>query len=90
MSAAKPQLQVQSRKNGLVIALPNHQNIGGLAKHFQTRGDNELVFSEIKTTGRKRANADAPVKIGSPAAEDGADSGKRKKRETGSAADDLA
>ena len=86
MSAAKPQLQVQSRVNGLVIALPNHQNIGGLAKHFSTRGDNELVFADVKTTGRRR-KADDSMRIGSPA-EEPADKSRGKK--AAPAADDLA
>lgn len=94
MSAAKaaiiPQLQVQSRLNGLVVALPNHSNIGGLAKHFNSKGDNELVFAEVKTTGRRRS-AETPMRIGSM--EKGAESkpaARGKKASAAPAADDLA
>lgn len=94
MSAAKPALQVQSRVNGLVIALPNHQNIAGLAKHFNTRGDNELVFADVKTTGRRRAPAGESMRIGSPAEEPGEATARapRKARPAAPAADgsDLA
>lgn len=94
MSAAKPALQVQSRVNGLVIALPNHQNIAGLAKHFNTRGDNELVFADVKTTGRRRAPSGESMRIGSPAEEPGEAAARapRKARGAAPAADgsDLA
>lgn len=93
-----PQLQVQSRTNGLVIALPNHQGVAGLAKHFNTRGDNELIFAEVKVTaaGRRKAASGEHMKIGSPAEEgedtaaNGKTAGRKRTAPAAGAADDLA
>lgn len=87
--SVKPALQVQSRVNGLVVALPNVKGIDGLAKHFKTKGDNELVFADVKTTGRRR-NAAGSMQIGSPAEEGNEPASKpRGRRAAGTAAEDL-
>lgn len=86
----KPALQIQSRVNGLVVALPNVKGIDGLAKHFKTKGDNELVFAEVKTTGRSRKTG-ASMQIGSPAEEGGEPATRpRSRRATGTTAEELA
>lgn len=88
--SAKPTLQVQSLKNGLVIALPNVRGIDGLAKHFKTKGDNELIFADVKVTGRRR-KVDSSMQIGSPAEESSEPAGKpRGRRAAATTAEDLA
>lgn len=87
--STKPALQVQSRVNGLVVALPNVKGIDGLAKHFKTKGDNELVFAEVKTTGRGRKSSGS-MQIGSPAEEGSELAGKpRGRRAAAPTAEDL-
>lgn len=88
--SAKPTLQVQSRVNGLVIALPNVKGIDGLGKHFKTKGDNELVFADVKVTGRRR-KAEGSMQIGSPAEEGNETAGKpRGGRAAATTAEELA
>lgn len=70
MSTATPRLQVQSRVNGLIVALPNTKDITGLAQHFNTRGDNELIFAAVKTGAKPRKTAAKTMKLDSPSAEE--------------------
>lgn len=46
MATVKSQPIVQSRKNGIIIAIPHDAK--GVMSRFKTPGDNELVFAPIK------------------------------------------
>lgn len=46
MAISKIQPTVQSRKNGLIIAIPHEAK--NVISRFKTPGDNELVFADIR------------------------------------------
>lgn len=42
------QTLIQSRRNGLVLAIPNTEMTSNLMQRFSLKGDNELIFDKPK------------------------------------------
>lgn len=64
--------QIQSRRNGLIISLP--RDATSMLGRFATKGDNELIFEEVKKSTAKvskarKAEIEKPVTIESEAPE---------------------
>lgn len=55
------QTVIKSRRNGLVLAIPNTEMTSNLMQRFQLKGDNELIFQQAKPPTKEAPAAEQPL-----------------------------
>lgn len=53
--------QIQSRRNGLIVSIPNTNITSNLMQRFNIKGENELVFDQTSAPTRTMMIEDQPI-----------------------------
>lgn len=52
---------IKSRRNGLVLAIPNTEMTSNLLQRFQLKGENELIFQQAAKAAEEVPAAEQPL-----------------------------